>query len=996
MKKQITNVLLFLLCTTLVFAQSGLQTEQQADYKTQLVTKESRTAFTGDETLINTERPIWAVPESRQMGVGVVVGTTTYDLQTNNSICDRIWIDDEGTAHIVWTYSNTFDSAASDRGTGYNTVTADGTIGDFPTERLEADRNGWPSIGVAESGRIFSVSHFAGATSVFGGLSWAYKDPGEEWVAEAFPVGNEDDTWARVAVDGNTIHVIAGRPRADGDEICGLIGGLAYYRSTDGGLSWEDNACIPGIDSNNFNDLSGDGYAIDAHDGTVAIVCGSFQATVLISNDGGDTWDEPVVTNPIDIPLFDGNQDLDISVTTDESYEILVDNDGVVHVWFGRVLILDDNDAAGWSVFPDNNGIMYWNSATGGIASVIGETVRRDVDGDNVFDFDFNTSESNLYFNNLVSMPSAGIDADGTIYVTFSSIVEGAVDENNNFFRDLFIMKSSDGGANWEGPLNITNDPTEEAVYASVARRVDDNVHIVYQSDAFPGITFRTEDVGYVHPFILNEIRYVQVPVADIVTPEPDFFTNPQLLVTSVPNAIQDCEIGIDRFDAFCIDYPDGNLIDEVMIGGTVDVTVPALDTYTWELSVTDSDGNATIDELLDTDGNPIVVSVFEDVDAPLVEGNPAEFIIETDGIFLESTFAFFDTIEVVVDTPYEDLGAVTFDESDDIFGCTVNLIIDNPVDTSTPGEYTVVYTAEDVAGNISEPVNRLVRVIAEDLVPPQIILFDEDGNEFPDGGDYNVQVSLGGTWEEPGFFAFDNVDIDITDNVVIGGDAVNLEEVGSYLVTYTVSDAAGNESVVSRNVIVEDTQAPQINLIPPASQPIVLQCEQNIDFTDPSFDFNGTLIGFTAVDNVDGDLTVEVEVEADEFCPLCAGSYTVTYNVCDSNGNCSDEVNRTVIVVAPCNIDCSGDCFVGVNDPVFEAQVSVYPNPASNVINIDVAANVSAVSITAYDTKGQIVFAEENAATTTTIDATNFASGVYYLTISSDAGTAVKKVVVE
>lgn len=98
------------------------------------------------------------------------------------------------------------------------------------------------------------------------------------------------------------------------------------------------------------------------------------------------------------------------------------------------------------------------------------------------------------------------------------------------------------------------------------------------------------------------------------------------------------------------MDYPDGEVTNDMTIGGTIDVSIPATDAYTLELIAPDSDGNQQVEHLLDaTTGAPILVTVFDDVDAPLVEGNPASFILMPQAIlFLNSFFDLFQTVDVV------------------------------------------------------------------------------------------------------------------------------------------------------------------------------------------------------------------------------------------------------------------------------------------------------------------------------------------------------------
>jgi hypothetical protein len=82
------------------------------------------------------------------------------------------------------------------------------------------------------------------------------------------------------------------------------------------------------------------------------------------------------------------------------------------------------------------------------------------------------------------------------------------------------------------------------------------------------------------------------------------------------------------------------------------------------------------------------------------------------------------------------------------------------------------------------------------DITPPEIILT----------GNSEINLSVGDPFIEPGYTAIDDVDGDITDNVVVGGDTVDTDTAGTYIITYNVSDAAGNEATeATRTVTVSE-----------------------------------------------------------------------------------------------------------------------------------------------------------------------------------------------
>ena len=70
--------------------------------------------------------------------------------------------------------------------------------------------------------------------------------------------------------------------------------------------------------------------------------------------------------------------------------------------------------------------------------------------------------------------------------------------------------------------------------------------------------------------------------------------------------------------------------------------------------------------------------------------------------------------------------------------------------------------------------------------------------------------VDLNVGHNEEGATATDNVDGDISANIVIGGDTVDTNTAGQYIVTYNVSDAAGNAATeVTRTVNVNEVVDP-------------------------------------------------------------------------------------------------------------------------------------------------------------------------------------------
>jgi hypothetical protein len=77
----------------------------------------------------------------------------------------------------------------------------------------------------------------------------------------------------------------------------------------------------------------------------------------------------------------------------------------------------------------------------------------------------------------------------------YTSVADGFYsDDQDAMYRHIFIISSKDGGKTWSNPYDVINKDLVdndllkymEAVYPSIARNVDDKIHLVYQQDYAP------------------------------------------------------------------------------------------------------------------------------------------------------------------------------------------------------------------------------------------------------------------------------------------------------------------------------------------------------------------------------------------------------------------------------------------------------------------------------------------------------------------------------
>jgi Secretion system C-terminal sorting domain/SprB repeat len=431
------------------------------------------------------------------------IGSTWYQLQTNASINNTLVRNSDGTMSATWTMSNLNDGAWGDRGTGYNYFTGNVWYA-APSGRIEQERTGWGNIAVTGSGAEFSVSHTG-----YGLHRERRPVKGiGNWTADTL---NTIDTWPRTVMggaDGNTIHMIAQSSGVSGNPVNGQTGPISYNRSQNAGATWDiTNYYNPLIDASVSIGYGGDNYAIDAKGNTVAIVVGGLGKDLILlkSTNNGSTWTRTYIQT-FPIPLYDPatmNTDVnadgiaDTLTSNSGSMEVLIDNAGMVHVWAGKARALEEIGATGLFYFPVDDGLIYWKESMGANNSTtIGTFV--DIDGNGI---QFSTvARANYGVAGVCTHPTAGIDASGNLYLAYSAVFDGLSDDGTaeaiaggKSFRHILITKSSNGGVTWCAPIDIISpdnaNPVNgvEAVFPSMARLVDANVHLTCQKDASPG-----------------------------------------------------------------------------------------------------------------------------------------------------------------------------------------------------------------------------------------------------------------------------------------------------------------------------------------------------------------------------------------------------------------------------------------------------------------------------------------------------------------------------
>ncbi|MBC6164598.1 DUF5011 domain-containing protein [Listeria booriae] len=358
-------------------------------------------------------------------------------------------------------------------------------------------------------------------------------------------------------------------------------------------------------------------------------------------------------------------------------------------------------------------------------------------------------------------------------------------------------------------------------------------------------------------------------------------------------------------------DTEDGNITDNVSVTAN-DVDTSAVGTYHVTYSVTDSDGNTTT--------KTITVTVTSN-DAPVITAS--DKTLKKGGSF----------------NPMAGVSASDTEDGNVTDKVTVTA---NDVDTSVVGTYHVTYSVTDSDGNTT---TKTITVTVTSNDAPVIVASDQT---IKKGKAFDVMA---------GVSASDLEDGDVTGGITVTANDVDTNTVGTYHVTYSVTDSDGNTTTKTITVTITSNDAPTFT-----TSDVYLKVGDT---------FN-PYAGITASDTEDGDLTDRIDIDSSDVDMTQPGTYAVEYSVTDSDNN-TTKITRHVYVRT------NDKPVIHASDQTFKAGASFDPMAgmsASDTEDGDITANVT---VTAND-----------------VDASK--AGTYHVTYSvtdSDANTTTKTVTI-
>ena len=312
-----------------------------------------------------------------EMEDGLETIITTYDLQSNGFVANRMVQFPDGSVATTATMSHEENQVASDRGTGYNFYDREDEDWDLaPETRIESFKTGWPSIAQwGETGEILLCHGNSNmqcfTREVAGEGEWQYMGALPKY-PEGYPY-NEYPTWPRVVTCGENHNVIiavgALQHSISSDETDVRT---VMWRSEDA-TNWEISygplADLGlGYEIGNF---SADDYCMAANGHNVAVVysgCLTNSLWLFTShNDGIDwettkVWEHPFEGVSLETEGLDYGDTLFMPMQT----SVVIDNDGIVHVAMNTFEMghFADTQAGYYSYWAGRSvdGILYWNS----------------------------------------------------------------------------------------------------------------------------------------------------------------------------------------------------------------------------------------------------------------------------------------------------------------------------------------------------------------------------------------------------------------------------------------------------------------------------------------------------------------------------------------------------------------------------------------------------------------------------------------------------------
>ncbi len=271
------------------------------------------------------------------------------------------------------------------------------------------------------------------------------------------------------------------------------------------------------------------------------------------------------------------------------------------------------------------------------------------------------------------------------------------------------------------------------------------------------------------------------------------------------------------------------------------------------------------------------------------------------------------------------------------------------------------------------------------------IVCRKKPGSTIPLDPPTNLTAAVSGsnvtlTWDAPSTKTLLGYSV-YRDNVKVNVSPVNNT-------TYTDQNVSAGNHVYQVSAVYTQGESPRTGYVEVFIQGVTGKIQGFIRDAVTNYAISDAVITVSDMDN--GTMSYNTPFGGHYSLLLPPGTYNLT---CSSSGYASMTVNNLVVLpninkaytfyLTPTD---GQDLTTGMND-LADREISVYPNPANEVLHID---GLGLQKLVLMNYHGQVVYQNSNLLNTNSINIGHLSKGIYMLKIETDDGTSVKKVVIE
>ena len=256
-----------------------------------------------------------------------------------------------------------------------------------------------------------------------------------------------------------------------------------------------------------------------------------------------------------------------------------------------------------------------------------------------------------------------------------------------------------------------------------------------------------------------------------------------------------------------------------------------------------------------------------------LVGCNNNDGVIITDESIPVITLNGEHNITLEVGSEYTELNAVALLNDEQ-----VDVVVTGSVNVNVLGEYQIKYNAESDSNLVADEVVRIINVV--DTTAPSISFSEQD----------NYIYEVGTPFPYESIITSDNYNNVIDIEIVTTG-IFDTDELGSYELSFKAVDTEGNESdIITKIIRIVDTTAP------------VIAFSELDDFTHEL----GSPFSYNQIVKTDNyDIASDIEITMTGSIDInILGSYELSFQAVDTEGNESNIITKTVVVEAREDLD--------------------------------------------------------------------------------------------